>query len=147
MIILCSPSMMYGQQTRNELRIWRRKNAYAKKQKKKNLSKNRSKKRKLSKVPHKVKIHQTSLGTGKKEKLKLDLKIIPQLSTKKNNRVEKILCSSRYLNTHNNKKIRSSRQKNSLKKRSQEHTMLKCLQKRMMRIQIPNLKRRKKSIK
>ena len=144
MIILCNPSTMFGQQTRNELRIQRRKNACAKKQKKKNLSKNRSKKRKLSKVPHKVKNHLTSLGTGKKEKLKLDLRITLLFITKKNNRAGITLCSSRYLNTHN-KNTRSSRQKNSLKKKSQELTMLQCLQKKMMTI--PSLKRRKKLIK
>ena len=141
MITLCNPSMMFIQQTRNELRIQKRRNAYAKKQKKKNLSKNRSQKKKLSKVPHKVKNHQTIQGTGKKEKLNLILRIIPQLSMKRNNRAGRTLCSSRYPNT------RSSRQKNRMKKRSQEHTMLKCLQMKMMRIQIPNLKRRKKSIK
>ena len=146
MIILCNLSTMFGQQTRNELRIQKRKNACAKKQKKKNLSKSRSIRRKLSKVPHKVKNHQTFQGTGKKEKQKLDLRIIPQFITKKNNRAGITLCSSRYLNTHN-KNIRSSRQKNSLKKRSQVLTMLQCLQKKMMRIHIPSLKRRKTLIK
>ena len=146
MIILCNPSTMFMQQTRNELHIWRRRNAYAKKQKKKNLSKNRSQKRKQSKVPHKVLNHQTFQGTGKKEKLNLILRIIPQLLTKKNNRAGITLCSSRYPNTHS-KNIRSSRQKNKMKKRSQERTMLKCLQMKMMRIQIPSLKRKKTSIK
>ena len=146
MIILCNPSTMFGLQTRNGLHNQRRKSAYAKKQKKRNLSKNRSKKKRLSKVQHRVKNLQTFLGTGKKEKQKLDLRIIPQLSTKKSNRAGIILCSSRYLNTHN-KNIRSSRQKNSLKKRSQELTMLQCLQRKMMRIQIQNLKRRNTLIK
>ena len=145
MIILCNPSMMFIQQTRNELHIQRRKNAYAKKQKKKNLSKNRSQKKKLIKVPHKVKNHQTIQGMGKKEKLNLILKIIPQLLMKKNNRAGITLCSSRYPNTRNSRQ--KKRMKNRMKKRNQEHTMLKCLQMRMMRIQIPNLKRRKKSIK
>ena len=146
MIILCNPSTMFGLQTRNELHNQRRKSAYAKKQKKRNLSKNRSKKRRPNKVPHKIKVNQTSLGMVKREKLRLVLKITHQLLMKKNSKAGITLCSFLYLNTLS-KNTRSNRYKNSLRKKNQVHTMLRCLQMKMMRIQIPSLKRKKRPIK
>ena len=115
MIIQCSLNMRYGQLTRREWQGQRRRNAYARKLRRKD-SNNRSQNKKKLKIRalRQVNNIQTILKTKKKERLKSSLRIIllpyPQQMKNQSSRAEKILCNSRYQSTRSSK-LRSSKSK------------------------------------